>query len=93
MEAVTKEVTTREVIDRAKSTIEKAERLLKDRGVEYDLGEWITIKKYCERFGIKSESMVTNWIRRGVIPPENIHIVEELNGLRLIKAVLYKEQQ
>lgn len=31
--------------------------------------------------------VVSNWIRWGIIPPENILHIPELNDLRLIKAV------
>ncbi len=31
-----------------------------------------------------------NWIRRGIVPAENIRVVDELNGLKLIKAVKYR---
>lgn len=91
METLIKNSSTKQVIEQAESTLAEAGKLLKDRGVEYDLGEWVTIKNYCKRFGIKTEAVVVNWISRGIVPPENIHVVEELNGLRLIKAVPYKE--
>lgn len=79
-----------EAIDTANATLDKAVKFLNDNGVEYRPGEWLTVKRYCERFGIKDTHVVSNWIRRGVIPPENIQVIEELNGLKLIKAVLYK---
>lgn len=65
-------------------------RQLNLEGIEYDLKEWVTIKKYCELFQIKDIQIVQNWLSRGVIPGENIKVIEELNGLKLIKAVNYK---
>lgn len=82
----------REAAGRSEKLREKAIALLAENGIELKLSDWLTIKRYCERFGIKSESVVTNWIRRGVIPPENIRVIEELNGLRLIKAVPYEKR-
>lgn len=38
-------------------------------------------------FGIKDTHIVSNWIRRGIIPPENIQVMEELNDLKLTRAV------
>ena len=71
--------------------IQKAKDFLMLNGEEVILDEWLTIKRYCQRFGISDTQVVTNWIRRGIIPPENIKEVEELNGLKLIKAVPYKD--
>ena len=71
--------------------IQKAKDFLMLNGEEVVLDEWLTIKRYCQRFGISDTQVVTNWIRRGIIPPENIKEVEELNGLKLIKAVPYKD--
>lgn len=69
---------------------EEIEDVLKIKGVEYKLDEWLTIAKYCEKFDISSTSIVSNWIKRGTIPAENVREIEELNGLKLIKAVPYR---
>ncbi len=42
------------------------------------------------RFGINNTSKISNWISRGVIPPENVLELPELNGIRLIKAIPYR---
>lgn len=64
---------------------------LYNNGEIIDFGKWVTLKEYKERFGLKSINVITNWIRRGIIPPENVRTVKALNGIRLIKAVPYKE--
>lgn len=79
-----------EAIDSAKTTLDKAVKFLNDNGVEYKPDEWLTVKRYCDRFGIQDTHVVSNRIRRGIIPPENIQVMEELNGLKLIKAIPYK---
>ena len=56
----------------------------------YNLGEWITVKNYAQKFGMDVH-VIYNWIRRKKIPEDNIVIVEELNGLMLIKAIPYKD--
>lgn len=56
----------------------------------YDLGEWVPVKTYAERFGLDAH-IVYNHIRRGKVPTENVVIVSELNGLMLIKAVPYTD--
>ncbi len=64
---------------------------LYNNGEIIDLGKWVTLKEYKERFGLKSINIITNWIRRGVIPAENVRTIEALNGIRLVKAVPYKK--
>ncbi len=59
-------------------------------GTEYSLNNWVTIQNYCKMFNIESTSVVTNWIKRGKIPSENILDLKELNNIRLVKAVAYR---
>lgn len=61
------------------------------QGEGIDLADWVTTKEYAKRFGLSSTNVITNWIRRGIIPPENIRVVEAFNNIRLIKAVACKE--
>jgi hypothetical protein len=77
-------------IKKSDKVAENAMLLLDEMGVEYSLDEWLTVKKYCEKFGLANTMVVTNWINRGIIPSENIKIIDELNGLKLVKAVAYK---
>jgi hypothetical protein len=58
-------------------------------GQTIDLSDWVTPKEYAKRFGLKSTNVVSNWIRRGIIPPENIVELKMLNGIRLLKAISY----
>ena len=78
------------LLDESQQAADQAKKLLDEMGVAYSLDEWLTVKRYCQRFGIENTETVSNWIKRGIIPPENIKEVEELNGLKLIKAVVYK---
>jgi hypothetical protein len=82
--------TMSEHIAEGQQILAETKSFLKLNGIEYQLHDWLTIKKYCERFQIEDTQVVTNWIRRGVIPAENVREIEELNGLRLIKAVSYR---
>lgn len=59
-------------------------------GQKYPLSEWVTMKEYCRRFGLKNTMVINNWITRKIIPRENILNISQLNNLRLIKAVPYK---
>jgi hypothetical protein len=79
-----------ELLDRSKALIEEGKAFLQANGTFIELDNYLTIKRYCEKYGLQSESIVTNWIRRGVIAQEDIKVIEELNGLRLIKDKPYR---
>lgn len=61
------------------------------KGEPYPTDQWLTITEYCKRFDIKDTHTVTNWIRRGVIPAENVVTIPEYNNIRLVKAIPYHE--
>jgi hypothetical protein len=90
MEALLEKQTVAEVLADARQLRQEAEVFLQAQGIKYQLDDWLTIKRYCEKFNIKDIQIVTNWINRGVIPSENIKVFDELNGLKLIKAVPYR---
>ncbi|MEA5458711.1 hypothetical protein VB796_06670 [Arcicella sp. LKC2W] len=54
-----------------------------------NLNEWVTMKEYSKRFNLSTTNIVTNWIKRGIIPSENIKTLPMLNGLKLIRAIKY----
>jgi len=70
---------------------ENAIALLTAEGEKIELADWITIKEYARRFELESTNVVSNWIKRGIVPANNIRDFPELN-IRLIKAVAYKEK-
>jgi hypothetical protein len=78
------------LLDRSRALIEEGRAFLQANGTFIELDNYLTIKRYCEKYGLQSESIVTNWIRRGVIAQEDIKVIEELNGLRLIKDKPYR---
>jgi hypothetical protein len=84
-------LTAKEDLERIDNLLNEVKDFLMLRGEAIPLDEWLTTKRYCERFNIPNTETVTNWIRRGIIPAENVKEVEELNGLKLIKAIPYKE--
>lgn len=57
--------------------------------LEYSLDEWITISDYSRRHNLKT-SRVQNWITRGVIPPDKVVVVPQLNSIKLIKNEIYR---
>ena len=87
-----------EILLASKETRRRADKLLSQmddgyviehNGERYPLSEWLTITEYCDLFKIKSTSVVTNWIRRGIVPTENILKIKRLNNIQLIRAVPY----
>jgi hypothetical protein len=90
MIAVAEQTYLEELLANGEELLANGEDFLKIRGVEYSFAEWLTPVKYCEKFNIENVAVITNWINRGKIPPENIRVIEELNNLKLIKAILYK---
>ena len=89
MEVLTKPNVS-EILRETQELIEKAKAFLVSEGKVVDFDKFLTIKNYCKKYGIKEESLVTNWIRRGIIPIDDIHVFQELNGLRMIRDKIYK---
>lgn len=84
----------KELANRMKETnalIDEVSSFLKINEIDYDLNEWMTVKSYCEKFKIENTQTVSNWIKRGVVPSENVLEIKELNGIKLIKGVDYKK--
>jgi hypothetical protein len=78
------------LLQQTQKLIEQAKDFLVSEGKVVNLDKFLTIKKYCQKYDIQEESVVTNWIRRGIIPIEDIHVFQELNGLRMIRDKIYK---
>jgi ribosomal protein S16 len=83
-------INTEQLLQETQILIAEAKNFLISEGKIVDFGKFLTIKKYCEKYNIKEESKVTNWIRRGVIPAEDVHTFTELNNLRMIRDKIYK---
>lgn len=75
----------------SRKSLEEAQNYLSKNGVKYELHDWITIAEYCKRFDIPNTQTVSNWIKRGIIPKENMVVIEEYNNIRLIKAIPYQD--
>ena len=64
-------------------------KILQDNGFVVDTSEWLTVKRYAERYGLTTQ-VVTNWMARSIIPADCMMTLPELNNLRLIKNQLYR---
>lgn len=83
-------VKTDDVLNQAKELIENAKNFLILEGKIIELSDWLTIKNYCKKYAIADESVVTNWIRRGIIPEDDIRVFPEFNSIRLVRDKKYK---
>lgn len=81
---------TDNILKQAKELIENAKNFLISEGRVVELSDWLTIKNYCKKYGIADKSLVTNWIRRGVIKEEDIRVFPEFNNIRLVRDKKYK---
>ena len=77
------------LIKESKDLLSQIDSVLATPDYTINLNEWVTMKEYSKRFNLSTTNVVTNWIKRGIIPQENIRTVPMLNGLKLIKAIKY----
>ncbi|MBD2755756.1 hypothetical protein [Spirosoma validum] len=63
--------------------------LLTQNGFVVDTAQWLTIKRYAEKYNVSTQ-VVTNWISRGTIPTDSTMILAELNNIRLVKDQPYR---
>lgn len=64
-------------------------KLLTEQGFVLDTTEWLTVKRYAQKYGL-TVNVVINWINRGVIPADCVQTLPELNNLRLVKDQPYR---
>ncbi|RRB07850.1 hypothetical protein [Larkinella rosea] len=69
----------------------EALRYLRSEGIDIDLDNWISVREYVKRFHLKDESVVKDWVRRGIIPPDHVDF-EKPNTIWAIKAVPYADR-
>ena len=89
MEILTK-ISFEDLLSDAKSLGNEIENALIEQGKVHLLTEWLTIKEYTQKYNLASTSVVSNWINRGIIPPDCILETKNFNGIRLIKDRVFK---
>ena len=63
--------------------------MLWQNGIDYDLGEWLSIANYARKYGV-STHVVHNWLRRGVIPADCSIELAVFNNIRMVKDRPYR---
>jgi hypothetical protein len=74
---------------KTKALLEETLKIITPLGFVLDTAEWLTIARYAKKYGVSTQ-VVNNWINRGVIPPDCIEDLPEINNIRLIKDQLYR---
>ncbi|MCY7356348.1 MAG: hypothetical protein LH609_02570 [Rudanella sp.] len=64
-------------------------KVLQQHGFVVDTAEWLTIKRYAEKYGV-SQQVVVNWLNRGVVPADCTMVLHEFNDMRLVKDQSYR---
>jgi hypothetical protein len=72
-----------------KQESDAAIQLARESGMTIDLAEWLTVKRYAERYNLTTQ-VVTNWLARGIIPADCTMTLPELNDLRLVRNRPYR---
>ena len=85
-------ITPQELINNTKNVLIRVDDALKINGFEYILTEWMTPKEYAKQYNLASISVISNWMKRGIIPKEDIVESKSLNGLKLIRNKIYKQK-
>lgn len=70
--------------------IKEAESYLLVNGIKYRLSEWVMPKEYVKWHNLETTNVVSNWISRGIVMPDDIRDFPELNNLLLIRDKEYK---
>lgn len=83
-------ITAQELLSNTLNTINRVDDALRLNGFDYILTEWLTPKEYVKTHNLASISVVSNWVKRGIIPSEDIVESKSLNGLKLIRNKSYK---
>ncbi|QDK82853.1 hypothetical protein EXU85_31300 [Spirosoma sp. KCTC 42546] len=78
----------KELADAERETAESL-KILTQHGFVLDTTQWLTIKRYAEKYSV-SQQVVVNWINRGIIPADSTMVLAELNDIRLVKDQPYK---
>lgn len=78
-------------ISSSKNLVEEAIDFLRQKGHEFDLTPWVTLEEYCRKFGIDTPETISEWIQKGIIPPEDVATIKIPHRIQIIRAKKYKQ--
>lgn len=80
---------SKRLLEESKQATQSTLAFLRAHGHELDLGDWLTIVNYAKKYGVDSH-VVTNWIRRGVIPADCVVELPVFNNIRMVRDQAYR---
>ena len=78
-----------ELADAGEQALEDTDAFLQQNGIRYSLDEWLTVTNYARKYAVDTQ-LVSNWIRRGVVPANWVVELNALNNIRLVKDQPYR---
>ena len=78
-----------ELADAGEQELEETAAFLQQNGIRYSLNEWMTVANYARKYAVDTQ-LVSNWIRRGVVPASCVVELNALNNIRLVKDQPYR---
>ncbi len=86
---VTEQIDFARILADAQRESAESLKVLQANGFVVDTADWLTIKRYAEKYSV-THQVVVNWIIGGIIPPDCLITLPEFNDIRLVKDQLYK---
>ena len=78
-----------ELAAKDEKALQETAAFLQQNGVRYSLDEWMTVANYARKYAVDTQ-LVSNWIRRGVVPADCVVELNSLNNIRLVKDQPYR---
>ena len=78
-----------ELADEGEQALQETAAFLQQNGVRYSLDEWLTVANYARKYGVDTQ-LVSNWMRRGIVPANCVVELNALNNIRLVKDKPYR---
>jgi len=78
-----------ELADAGEQALQETDAFLQQNGIRYSLDEWLTVANYARKYAVDTQ-LVSNWIRRGVVPATCVVELNALNNIRVVKDQSYR---
>jgi hypothetical protein len=81
---ITNELNLQKELADAQRQSDRSLRILTENGFVLDTSQWLTIKRYAEKYGTNTEH-VSILIAKGTIPADCVRDLPEIHNIRIIK--------
>ena len=79
----------KELAIEGEQALQQTTAFLEQDGVRYSLNDWLTVANYARKYAVDTQ-LISNWIRRGVVPAHCVVELNALNNIRLVKDQPYR---